>query len=99
MTKKTDQVNKINNLRIQGRFGISGDDFKALRKRRGLTQTQVGKMIGVERQTMGNWENEVGAPTSGKLFKLLSIYGVSSVHLLVKEINELIEDKQTDSSE
>lgn len=44
------------------RFWITGKGVRALRKRLGLTQTELGRLIGVSIATVVNWER-----TSGKV--------------------------------
>ena len=41
--------------------GILSERIAALRKERGLTQEQLGKMVGVSYQAVGKWEKG-GAP-------------------------------------
>lgn len=43
-----------------GRFWITGKGVKALRKRLGLTQAQLGKLAGVSVPTVVNWESSKG---------------------------------------
>ena len=55
-----------------GRFWITGNGVKALRKRLGLTQVQLGKLAGVSSQAVVNWEAHKGKinlrkATAGKL--------------------------------
>lgn len=76
------------------KFGISGSDLKAMRKRRKLTQDTVAKRIGVKRQTLGNWENDIGSPPSLVMFKLLSLFGLLSLSLLFDEVQQLTEQEE-----
>ena len=50
--------------------GILSERIAALRKERGLTQEQLGKMVGVSYQAVGKWEKG-GAP-DGELLPVLS---------------------------
>lgn len=44
-------------------------DVKALREHRGLTQAQLGELVGVDQSTVSNWER--GIPPRGPALKLL----------------------------
>lgn len=44
----------------QGRFWISGKGVKTLRKRLGITQAQMGRLVGVSNQSVVNWEKKKG---------------------------------------
>ena len=39
---------------------ILSERIASLRKERGLTQEQLGKMVGVSYQAVGKWEKEIG---------------------------------------
>jgi repressor LexA len=61
-----------------------GDRIRELRKNKGLTQTQLGKMIGVQCAAIKKYEyNEVNLPVS-KLEKIADIFDVSTDYLLGK---------------
>lgn len=40
----------------------TGAEIRAIRERRGLSQTQFGVMLGVSRNAVGAWEREEYAP-------------------------------------
>ena len=43
-----------------GRFWITGKGLKSLRKRLGLTQVELGRLVGVTSQAVVNWESTAG---------------------------------------
>lgn len=53
------------------------DKLKALRKERGLTQSQVGDVIGAERSTIACYESGTRKPDVATLDKLARFYRVS----------------------
>lgn len=77
------------------KFDVTGDDLKVLRKRQGLTQGVVAEKIGVKRQTLGNWENGVGEPPSGTIFRMLKIFGVQNLAPLLEEIHKIVAEETT----
>ena len=59
-----------------------GNFLYELRTRRGLTQYQLGALVGVSYQAVSKWENGVSKPQCSILFKLGEILGVSVDELL-----------------
>lgn len=63
------------------------EKLKVVRKRRYLSQTELGKLIGVQTQTISNWENSKSKPnleTINKLCEALDVplrYFISEEHL------------------
>jgi len=72
---------------------ITGSDLKSLREKLGLTQEYVAQYIGVSRQTLGNWENELGDPPSIKFLKLLRLYGIKTVQMVMEEVENAVSKK------
>lgn len=60
-------------------FGIN---IKELRKEKGLTQTQLAKIIGVTQGAIYFWEKEINEPTVGYIIKLAEFFQVSTDELL-----------------
>lgn len=59
---------------------------KAARVNRGLTQREVGELIGKSRQTINSWENGHTSPGIPELKMLCSIYDVSEDDLIMPKI-------------
>ncbi|WP_027717903.1 helix-turn-helix domain-containing protein [Desulfovirgula thermocuniculi] len=53
-----------------------GESLKRLRHRLGLRQSDVAKMLGVERSTVANWERGVKQPSLDTLLRLSEAFGV-----------------------
>lgn len=49
--------------------------LKSLRQQKGLSIMEVAKKVGVQRQTVYQWERGETLPTLGKLVLLESVYG------------------------
>lgn len=47
------------------------------RNKKGLTQTEVGKLIGVKKTTYATWEQSKSMPSVETLYTLAKLYGVS----------------------
>ena len=59
-----------------------GNFLHELRMRRGLTQYQLGALVGVSDKAVSKWENGSSKPQSNILYKLSDILGVSVDELL-----------------
>ena len=56
--------------------------LKELRLKKGLTQTELGKKVGVKQNTFTNWENGKREPNFETLLKLASILNTTTSYLL-----------------
>ena len=54
-----------------------GHRLRIARKAADLTHEQVGRVFGVTRTTVSNWENDKNLPETGKLAQLAGMYRVS----------------------
>ena len=59
-----------------------GNFLHELRSRRGLTQYQLGALVGVSDKAVSKWENGSSKPQSSILYKLSDVLGVSVDELL-----------------
>ena len=60
----------------------TGDALRDLRKKKGLSQEQVARDMGVALLTYGNWERDDNTPTADNLVRLADYYGVHPRDLL-----------------
>ena len=58
------------------------DRIAAVRKVAGLTQEQLGELLGVTRQAVSKWESGASDPSTSNLLALARLYGVSAEELL-----------------
>lgn len=58
--------------------------LKSARKRKGLSQAALGKLLGVKAQTIGRWETGKSEPNVETLNKLCEILDVT-LHYLISE--------------
>ena len=56
---------------MNGDFSLK---LKTLRKRHGITQEALGKLLDVKKSTISNYEKGVSMPDSEKLIKLASFF-------------------------
>jgi transcriptional regulator with XRE-family HTH domain len=61
-----------------------GVRIKSLREEHGMTQTELGNLLGVVKQTVSSWENEISSPGNDTLLKMADIFEVSADFLLGK---------------
>lgn len=69
-------------------FPNLGKNLEALRKRRGLTQSQVGEQIGISRKTVFNWESGKTSPDSVELESAAKALGVTSREIIEKDFTQ-----------
>ena len=69
-----------------------GNYLYELRKQAGLTQEQVGAIVGVSPKAVSKWENGRAKPTTDALRKISSLYGITVEKLLqMKEERKMAE--------
>ncbi|MBE5810548.1 MAG: helix-turn-helix transcriptional regulator [Clostridiales bacterium] len=66
-----------------------GENIRALRQRKGLTQEQVAQQLGVSYQAVSKWENEANTPDIGLLPGIAALFGVSIDALFADEAADL----------
>ncbi|MDE6505487.1 MAG: helix-turn-helix domain-containing protein [Clostridia bacterium] len=57
----------MNNIRF-------AENLKQLRLNKGLTQQELGLLLGVDKRTVSAWENKVCEPSLNMLAKICSIF-------------------------
>lgn len=73
-------------------MAVNGNILKQLRKEAGLTQDELGRKLGVIKQTISSWENNISAPSTETLTTISKLFGVSVDYLL-----GLSDDKPNDN--
>ena len=58
------------------------DRIKALRDERGLTQTELSKLLGITRSSVNAWEMGISVPSTQYIVELAHIFRVSTDFLL-----------------
>ena len=67
-----------------------GENLKALRKQRNLTQADLGIHIGLSKAVISKYENGLGYPTFDILIRFSKFFGVTTDYLLGVEQNKTI---------
>lgn len=62
--------------------------LREIRKRAGLSQEDLARMVGVERSTVTKWESGQNAPALPTLAKLADVLGVSVDDLLGRKFHQ-----------
>lgn len=70
-----------------------GEKILNLRKKKGLSQEQLGEMVDVTRQTVSNWELGETSPNPEQLKKLSKIFQISIDELLDNPVTNILEEK------
>ena len=55
-----------------------GDKIKELRLEKGLSQMQLGKMIGASQKAVDYWERSVNEPKASYIIALVNVFGVTN---------------------
>ena len=71
---------------------ISGFRLRELRKENKMSQSDLGKLIGVSKVSVSGYENGSRIPSLDILNKILDIFGVSADYLMGRELNVVCED-------
>ena len=58
------------------------DRIKALREQKGLTQTELSKLLGITRSSVNAWEMGISVPSTQYIVELANIFHVSTDYLL-----------------
>lgn len=61
---------------------MDGIRLKQLRKELGYTQSELGQKVGVIKQTISNWENNISEPSNDSLIKLSNLLKTQPNYLL-----------------
>ena len=80
---------------MKGTNNMLGKKLLELRKKKGLSQEELGERIDVTRQTISNWELDVTSPNPEQLKKLSKELNISIDELLDNDIQNVIEKKVT----
>jgi len=59
-----------------------GKRIKRLRERKGLTQAELGKLLGLSDKAVSTWENDLKVPRMSTLQKIADIFCVSGSYLM-----------------
>ena len=54
-----------------------GEKIKELRLEKGLSQMQLGKLIGVSQKAVDYWERSVNEPKASYIIALVKVFGVT----------------------
>ena len=71
-----------------------GNNIKRLRQNKGVTQEQLGVVLGVSSQAVSKWENESALPDISILPRLADYFGVSIDELMGYKLNALTYKEQ-----
>lgn len=61
---------------------LNGNRLREVRKKKGLTQTELGELIGVGKSAICCYEKETRNPTLEAVIEMIHVFGVSADYLL-----------------
>ena len=76
---------------------LNGNRLREVRKKRGLTQTELGELIGVGKSAICCYEKETRNPTLEALIEMIHVFGVGADYLIGADC--LIKTCRKDNSE
>ncbi len=66
------------------------ENIKILRQSKGINQIEFGRILGVTKQCVSNWENDNVLPSIEMLIKIADVFGVTTDYLLGRcELNSM----------
>lgn len=65
---------------------LNGNRLREVRKEKGLTQTDLGELIGVGKSAICCYEKETRNPTLEALIEMIHVFGVSADYLLGADV-------------
>lgn len=71
-----------------------GKNIKRLRQNKGITQEQLGEVLGISSQAVSKWENESAFPDIMMLPKLADYFGITIDELMEYKLNALTYKEQ-----
>ncbi|MDP4094869.1 MAG: response regulator [Bacillota bacterium] len=77
-------IKSVEHSRKEGNFGVR---LKKLRTLNGFNQEDIGKILGVGRTAVANWETNQTEPTSENIKKLADLFKVTTDYLLCYRAN------------
>ena len=58
------------------------DKIRYLRDKKGMTQTDLAKKLGISRSAVNSWEMSLSSPSVANIIEMTEIFGVSADYLL-----------------
>ncbi len=71
-----------------------GYRLKELRKSKCISQSELGKLIGVSKVSVSGYEKGTRVPSMDVLLKIIKLFDVSADFMLGRELNVVCEDNQ-----
>ncbi|MBQ2873364.1 MAG: helix-turn-helix transcriptional regulator [Bacilli bacterium] len=71
---------------------ILGYRLRELRRENGMSQEDLGKLLGVTKVSVSGYENGNRVPSLDVLNQILDVFGVSADYLMGRELNVVCED-------
>ena len=68
--------------------GIWTANLKALRKTRGLTQSELADKLGINMKCIGSWEEQRAFPQIEHLIKIADLFKINLRDMLTKKVME-----------
>ena len=71
-----------------------GYRLKELRKKRNISQAELGKLLGVTKVSISGYENGTRVPSMEVLLNIVNFFDISADYILGRELNVVCENDQ-----
>ncbi|MDF2700588.1 MAG: helix-turn-helix transcriptional regulator [Haloplasmataceae bacterium] len=72
----------------KGGVAMFNENFKTLRKQKGMSQETLAQQLNIVRQTISKWEKGLSVPDADMLTRIAELFEVSVSELLGSKIEE-----------
>lgn len=76
-----------------------GDILKTLRKNNGLTQSELGRHVGLSKAVVSKYETGIGYPNFETLIRIAKYFGVTTDYLLGEEKGKTVDVSELTESQ
>ncbi|MBD5115731.1 MAG: helix-turn-helix transcriptional regulator [Ruminococcaceae bacterium] len=76
-----------------------GEILKSLRKQSGLTQSELGRRVGLSKAVVSKYETGIGYPNFETLIRIAKYFGVTTDYLLGEESGKTVDVSELTESQ
>lgn len=76
-----------------------GDILKTMRKNNGLTQSELGRRVGLSKAVVSKYETGIGYPNFETLIRIAKYFGVTTDYLLGEEKGKTVDVSELTESQ
>ena len=81
---------------MSGKLPFLGSNIRQLRRKRGLTQSELAQKVGLKRNNIASYEAGTVEPKAASVLRLARYFGIEPVPLITTDLTEFIEQTDDD---